>query len=72
MRVLVVGAGGVGSAFVAIASKRAAYTHITVSDIDVEKAEGAVTTGGSSRRTSTRRRRSRSPTSPDRCVPTSC
>ncbi|TFH19884.1 MAG: ATP-binding protein, partial [Acidimicrobiales bacterium] len=44
MRVLVVGAGGVGSAFVAIASKREAYTHITVSDIDVAKAEEAVNT----------------------------
>ena len=44
MRVLVVGAGGVGSAFVAIASKRAAYAHITVSDIDLGKAEAAVAT----------------------------
>jgi saccharopine dehydrogenase (NAD+, L-lysine forming) len=44
MRVLVVGAGGVGSAFVAIASKREAYDHITVADIDLEKAEGAVAT----------------------------
>ena len=44
MRVLVVGAGGVGSAFVAIASKREAYSHITVADIDVTKAEGAVAT----------------------------
>ncbi len=44
MRVLVVGAGGVGSAFVAIASKREAYSHITVADIDVAKAEAAVAT----------------------------
>ena len=44
MRVLVVGSGGVGSAFVAIASKREAYTHITVADIDVDKANGAVAT----------------------------
>jgi saccharopine dehydrogenase-like NADP-dependent oxidoreductase len=44
MRVLVVGAGGVGSAFVAIASKREAYDHITVADIDLDKAEGAVET----------------------------
>ena len=42
MRVLVVGAGGVGSAFVAIASKREAYEHITVADIDISKADGAV------------------------------
>ena len=44
MRVLVVGAGGVGSAFVAIASKREVYTHITVADIDVSKAQAAVGT----------------------------
>src|SRR6185436_9951731 len=42
MRVLVVGAGGVGSAFVAIASKREAYHHITVADIDIAKAEASV------------------------------
>src|SRR6188472_2560815 len=47
MRVLVVGAGGVGSAFVAIASKREAYSHIAVADIDVTKAEGAVATATS-------------------------
>ncbi len=44
MRVLVVGSGGVGSAFVAIASTRAAYHHITVADIDIEKAQAAVET----------------------------
>ena len=44
MRVLVVGSGGVGSAFVAIASHRAAYEHITVADIDVGRAEAAVET----------------------------
>ncbi|MEJ7801032.1 MAG: saccharopine dehydrogenase NADP-binding domain-containing protein, partial [Ilumatobacter sp.] len=44
MRVLVVGSGGVGSAFVAIASRRAAYEHIAVADIDVAKAEAAVAT----------------------------
>jgi saccharopine dehydrogenase (NAD+, L-lysine-forming) len=42
MRVLVVGSGGVGSAFVAIASHRKVYEHITVADIDVSKAETAV------------------------------
>jgi saccharopine dehydrogenase-like NADP-dependent oxidoreductase len=42
--VLVVGSGGVGSAFVAIASNREAYEHITVADIDVAKAEAAVAT----------------------------
>ncbi len=44
MRVLVVGSGGVGSAFVAIASRRPAFDHITVSDIDLAKAEAAVAT----------------------------
>ena len=41
MRVLVVGSGGVGAAFVAIASRRAAFEHITVSDIELDKAEAA-------------------------------
>jgi saccharopine dehydrogenase-like NADP-dependent oxidoreductase len=44
MRVLVVGSGGVGSAFVAIASHRKAFEHITVADIDVDKALAAVDT----------------------------
>ena len=44
MRVLVVGSGGVGSAFVAIASHREAFHHITVADIDITKAEAAVAT----------------------------
>jgi saccharopine dehydrogenase-like NADP-dependent oxidoreductase len=44
MRVLVVGSGGVGSAFVAIASHREAYDHITVADIDIERAQAAVDT----------------------------
>ena len=44
MRVLVVGSGGVGSAFTAIASRRAAFEHITVSDIELDKAEAAVLT----------------------------
>ena len=44
MRVLVVGSGGVGSAFVAIASHREVYEHITVADIDIGRAEAAVAT----------------------------
>lgn len=44
MRVLVVGSGGVGSAFVAIASRRKAYRHITVADIDIDRAHAAVAT----------------------------
>ncbi|MFT6391636.1 MAG: saccharopine dehydrogenase-like NADP-dependent oxidoreductase, partial [Ilumatobacter sp.] len=42
MRVLVVGSGGVGSAFVAIAATRQAFAHITVADLDFDKAEAAV------------------------------
>ena len=39
---LVVGAGGVGSAFVAIAATREAYHHITIADVELPKAEAAV------------------------------
>jgi saccharopine dehydrogenase-like NADP-dependent oxidoreductase len=46
MRVLVVGAGGVGSAFVAIVATRAVYEHVTVADVDVSKAEQAVASAG--------------------------
>jgi saccharopine dehydrogenase-like NADP-dependent oxidoreductase len=42
MRVLVVGAGGVGSAFTSIASRRGAIEHLTVADIDITRAERAV------------------------------
>jgi saccharopine dehydrogenase (NAD+, L-lysine-forming) len=42
MRVLVIGSGGVGSAFVAIAATRQAFAHITVADLDIDKAEAAV------------------------------
>jgi saccharopine dehydrogenase (NAD+, L-lysine-forming) len=41
MRVLVLGAGGVGSAFVSIASHRDAYSHITVADIDPSRSAAA-------------------------------
>ena len=50
MRVLVVGSGGVGSAFVAIASNRDVYEHITVADIDLAKAQAAVATARNTRR----------------------
>ena len=76
MRVLVVGAGGVGSAFVAIVSKRAAYSHITVADIDITKAEAAVATATDAERGRIAaafidgRRRTPSPNSPGRCRPT--
>lgn len=44
MRVLVIGSGGVGSAFVAIASHRRAFEHITAADVDLARAEAAVAT----------------------------
>jgi saccharopine dehydrogenase (NAD+, L-lysine-forming) len=46
MRVLVVGSGGVGSAFVAIAATRQAFAHVTVADLDLAKAEAAVASAG--------------------------
>ncbi|WP_394943556.1 saccharopine dehydrogenase family protein [uncultured Ilumatobacter sp.] len=46
MRVLVVGSGGVGSAFVAIAATRQAFAHITVADLDLGRAEAAVANAG--------------------------
>jgi len=50
MRVLVVGSGGVGSAFVAIASRREAYEHITIADIELGKAEHAVSMAANNER----------------------
>jgi saccharopine dehydrogenase-like NADP-dependent oxidoreductase len=50
MRVMVVGAGGVGSAFVTIASRRDAFEHIVVADIDRRRAEQAVATAARTRR----------------------
>ena len=42
MRVLVVGAGGVGSAFAAVAQTRAAFEWVVVADIDARRAEQSV------------------------------
>ena len=42
MRVLVIGAGGVGSAFISITARRDAFTHLVVADVDVERAQRAV------------------------------
>lgn len=44
MRVLVIGAGGVGSAFTTIASRRSAIEHLVVADIDLARAQHAVAT----------------------------
>lgn len=42
MRVLVIGAGGVGSAFVSITARRDAFTHLVVADVDIERSQRAV------------------------------
>jgi saccharopine dehydrogenase-like NADP-dependent oxidoreductase len=46
MRVLVIGSGGVGSAFVAIAATRQAFAHVTIADLDLGRAEAAVANAG--------------------------
>ena len=50
MRVLVIGAGGVGSAFVTIASRRGAVEHITVADVVRTRAEFAASTAAGNAR----------------------
>jgi saccharopine dehydrogenase-like NADP-dependent oxidoreductase len=42
VRVLVIGAGGVGSAIAAVAARRSAFERMTVADIDPARAAGAV------------------------------
>ncbi|HUB74313.1 MAG TPA: saccharopine dehydrogenase C-terminal domain-containing protein [Solirubrobacteraceae bacterium] len=42
MKVLVVGAGGVGSAFAAIAQRRAAFTRVVLADVSLDRAAAAV------------------------------
>jgi saccharopine dehydrogenase (NAD+, L-lysine-forming) len=41
VRVLVVGAGGVGAAFAAIAQRREAFTHVVLADVALERARAA-------------------------------
>src|ERR1035437_3550443 len=41
MRVLVVGAGGVGGAFAAIAQRRAVFEHVVLADVALERAQAA-------------------------------
>jgi saccharopine dehydrogenase (NAD+, L-lysine forming) len=41
MKVLVVGAGGVGTAFAAIAQRRPVFEHVVLADVDVERARAA-------------------------------
>jgi saccharopine dehydrogenase (NAD+, L-lysine-forming) len=50
VRVLVVGAGGVGSAFVTIASRREVIAHITVADVNLARAEFAASTASRNER----------------------
>ncbi|MGH3367275.1 MAG: saccharopine dehydrogenase family protein [Nocardioidaceae bacterium] len=49
MRVLVVGAGGVGSAFVSIAARREFFDRVVVADYDVRRAQRAVDAVGDPR-----------------------
>ncbi|MER6238269.1 saccharopine dehydrogenase C-terminal domain-containing protein [Streptomyces clavifer] len=48
MRVLLVGAGGVGTAITRIAARRPFFTHMAVADHDLERAESAVAALGES------------------------
>src|SRR5215213_328262 len=54
MRILMVGAGGVGSAVAAIATRRAFVEHLVVSDYDLARAEKAVAAVGDARFTAAR------------------
>ena len=54
MRVLIVGAGGVGSALATICARRDAFEHIVVADVDPSRAARAATTAHSDRVSSTR------------------
>jgi saccharopine dehydrogenase-like NADP-dependent oxidoreductase len=45
MRILVIGAGGVGSAVVPIAARRGFFEHVVVADYDPARAEHAITRG---------------------------
>ena len=46
MRILLVGAGGVGSAVAAVAARRDFFEHLVVADYDAERAERAAASGG--------------------------
>ena len=70
MRLLVVGAGGVGSAFAAIASRRPFFEQLVLADLDRDRARRTVDrlgdpriVAGVDRRVATRRR-SRTPSAP--------
>ena len=42
MRILIVGSGGVGSAMAAIAQRREFFEHLTIADLDVDRADRAI------------------------------
>jgi len=54
MRVLVVGAGGVGSAIVSIAARRNVFEHLVVADVDAERATRAAARTGAAHVVGTR------------------
>jgi saccharopine dehydrogenase-like NADP-dependent oxidoreductase len=54
MRVLIVGAGGVGSALATICARRTAFEHIVVADVDSSRSARAATTARSERVSATR------------------
>jgi len=54
MRVLVVGAGGVGSAIVSIAARRDVFEHLVVADVDAERATRAAARTGAAHVVGTR------------------
>lgn len=49
MRILVIGAGGVGSAFVPIAIRRDFFEHLVIADYDVRRAEAVAARAGDAR-----------------------
>ncbi len=55
MRVLVLGAGGVGGAFAAIAKRRASFEHVTLADVSLERSREAVSRLGEPDRFSAQR-----------------
>src|SRR5258707_197314 len=55
MRVLVVGAGGVGAAFAAIAQRRAVFEHVTLADVALGRAAAAAERLGEADRLSAER-----------------
>jgi saccharopine dehydrogenase (NAD+, L-lysine-forming) len=55
MRVLVVGAGGVGAAFAAIAQRRPAFAHVSLADVSPARAHDVVATLGEADRFSAER-----------------